>query len=154
MCKQIENIFPDNFFESILTSICATIVFLSIYEFIWKNLVSFCKNKKYVGRYYHYKKDKSKSITNGKHHYSDIKIKFFKRNVLFVTSHDFAHPCKIWKGEIKIDSSKFMNGIGTYSYIDKSSMGNHRVYSSDGKTIFVQVLDYRGIGDPNLWIKD
>jgi hypothetical protein len=151
---QVQPGFWENFGNNILASVCATIIFLSIFEFIWKNISSWLRNKKYKGKYLHYDTNRIPCITNGNQHYSEITIKFWKRDTLFIKSHDFAHPCGIWNGEIKIDSSKFMNGMGTYSYADKSTMGNHRIYSVDKNTIFVQVLDYRGIGNPNLWIKE
>lgn len=152
--QQSQTGFWENFGYNILASVCATIIFLSIFEFIWKNFSSYLRNKKYRGKYFHYDTNKNPCIFNGNHNYCDITIKFWERDILFIKSYDFSHPSGIWNGEIKIDSSKFMNGMGTYSYADKSTMGNHRIYSVDEKTIFVQVLDYRGLGVPNLWIKE
>jgi len=153
ICGQKQIGFWENFGYNILSSIIATIVLLTIYDFFWKNLLSFFRNQKYKGKYLHYKIDNTPCIYSGKHNYCDITIKFWSRDTLFIKSYDYNSSSGIWNGEIKIDSNKFMNGIGTYCYEDKSTMGNHRVYSIDEKTIFVQVLDYRGLGNPNLWIK-
>lgn len=144
----------DNFIYSVGTSICATILFLLLYEFIWKNLISYYRNRKYKGTYKHYKADGTPCIYAENHNYSEIEIKFWKRDILFINSFDYNNPSGGWRGEIKIDSSRFMNGIGTYSYNDNSTMGNHRIHALNDRTIFVQILDYRGLGNPNLWIEN
>lgn len=151
---EIQNTFWKNFGYNILASVSATIIFLSIYEFLWKNVISYHRNKKYCGRYYHYSTEgKAFKDEIGNHNYCDISINFLRRDILIVSSYLFDHTSKKWNGEIKIDSSKFMNGMGTYCYEDESEMGNHRIYSVDEKTIFVQILDIKSVGYANLWIK-
>jgi hypothetical protein len=143
------------FLPSLLINLLAGFIFLVIYEIIFKNIITYFKNKKFIGHYIHCDLNFQEISTNNKIHYSDISIKFFKPNVIEINSFDYTNNNeREWIGRIKIDPDTGLHGFGTYKYQNDNFMGIHDILIIDEDTISFQLSYYKQSGSPYLMVKE
>lgn len=143
------------FWSSLFTNLLAGLIFLLIYEKVFKNVVTFRKNKKFIGHYIHCDLTYNEIITDQKTHYSDITISFFEPNIINIVSSDFTdNKFRNWEGRIKVDPDTGLYGFGTYKYQNEILMGVHDILIIDDDTISFHLSYYKQSGRPYLLVKE
>jgi hypothetical protein len=133
MCNSIGNIF--------LNILGGAAVYVII-ELLIKPLIAYLKNIKYTKKtYIHCDTNYRKLGDEKKYSQTEISIKFWKPNVLFVKTSDKGNE---WKGEININGYNQVTGIGNYAYTKSIASGTLNVYAKeDGKVFSVKSEDFR-----------
>ncbi|MFA5137193.1 MAG: hypothetical protein WC489_07450, partial [Patescibacteria group bacterium] len=80
-----------------------------------------------------------------------LRLKFWKRNILYTFSKDFdkiyKKTWKTWEGKINLDADSRGHGSGYYLYEDNNEPGIHEIFLKEKNTIIVRISD---LGKANL----
>jgi len=143
------------FGSDLITNLLGAILFLLIYEKLFKNSFSYYKNWKFRGRYIHCDMDFIKISTNGSKHYSNISINFFMPSILNIESYDFTDgKNRKWSGKIKVNVETGLYAFGTYKYENENLAGIHDILIIDEETLCFQLSYFKKTGQPYLMVKE
>jgi len=144
-----------SFWSNLSVNLLAGFLFLVFYEFVFRNLFFYFRNRQFIGHYIHCNINYNEIKTGTKTHNSDISINFFRPNVINIKSTDYSRNEKReWTGKIKLDSETGLFGLGTYKYKNETTMGIHDILVIDKDTISFQLTYYKQTGSPYLLVKE
>lgn len=146
----------NNFWSSLGIELVGAILFLLVYEFIFKNGIAYFRTYRFKGVYLHCGFDKVPIMKDGLYCYSIIKTGFFKPYKFTVISKDVTSTSsQDWIGHYRIDPDSLEYANGTYRYLNQEVWaGTHHLFvmSKDVISVTVNTNTNRSIG--YLFVRD
>ncbi len=135
------------FLTGIITSLIAGVLFLVMYEFLIKKAYFYFKFLKLSGRFLHYDKNGVPFIKSPelKANYVDIKLSFWRPNVLINEAEDYDTSIKKWKtwvGKVNMDTLSKEHGIGYFRYKTQPYPGVHEIFVVNKNIFYVRITYY------------